>query len=267
MEKETISNSEEILLPEEMAILRAEMYSKINEALFLGVFTSEEANLWRQGFEACKKLAHMESLIDIIDDFVTSGLSIVNKIESLLNTQLLNPEDKNQWRSKTDMADYSEKKQIISELKNIIKEIKSLQVKLLAAITVKNLSGQRQNQIIDKFCSASESDKKSVVQEAQNIIIEETKPIKTQVSKAELINKLSPNDYKSQSTEPKEPSVGPKDRCLNIIDIHLKSNQFKDARNILRYSQGMFNLREYNALLKKIDSREIKVIGIRLKAA
>jgi len=267
MEKETIPSPEEILLPEEIAILRAEMSSKINEALDLGVFTSKEADLWHQGFEACKRLSHMEGLIDIIDNFVASGLSVVSKIENLLNTQLLNSEDKNQWRDKTDIANYPEKKQIIDELKNIIKEIKLLQTKLLIVITTKNIPDQQQNQIIDKFHSANESDKKDIVQETKNITIETAKQAKARVSKPEPINESFLNDDKTQLVTPEEPSASPKDKCLNIIETHLKSNQFKDARNILRYSQGMFNLREYNALLKKIDRQEIKIIGIKLQAA
>ena len=219
-EQETV---EEELLPTEVAELRNEMQSKIAEAVALGVFTDKEAADWEEGFEACDKLEYMENLIDIVDDFIASGLEIVEQISNVLDTDLLTDREKAAWETKMDMLSFQDKSELLHELSGIIKQVTNYKRQLTQLLKSYRVPAEQAEVIIHNFEKAEADKKEGIVTRAA----------------VEVMTVRTPG-----------PSVKAQVNAL------VADKQFTVARKILSENQ-IITSGEYAQLVSAIDSAEI----------
>jgi len=236
---------EDVLLPEDMSVLRAEMYSQINDAVSLGVFTKSEANQWKDGFEACTESSHMENLIDVIDDFVASGLAVVGKIENLLDNALISESEKNQWRGTTEDASFDEKQDIVEQLKAVIKKIDSLKYDLITTLDKKQIESNKKAALLKKFISSDISSKENIVKKAEQLEADNADSSKKQ------------NPEQDNQTSIIEQNLKIKTKYQKAIANYLAMHRFQTARNILDKGKTYFIFDEYSAISRSIDSQEI----------
>lgn len=257
-ESELVADSlaEDILLPEDISVLRAEMYSQINDALSLGVFTNSEAKQWKDGFEACTEISHMENLIYIIDDFVVSGLSVIGKIEDLLNNELINESEKNKWRNITESVSFDDKQDIIYQLKSIIKNIKDLKHDLITILNKKEIGSNKKESLLKEFKTSDTSSKEKMIKKAEKLEVKVVTPSK----------KLDLEQNNNASVAEQDSKI--KIKYQKAISNYLTAYRFQTARNILEQGRQYFSFDEYSLISGDIDVKEIKVTqkNIRLVA-
>ncbi len=154
---------EDELLPEEVAALRDEMWAKISEALDLGVFTDKEAADWEAGFMACDRLEYMQNLIDIIDDFIASGLEVLEQLEAVLDTELLTPGEKTDAEWRAEILSYQDKRELIGELRTIVKEVARYKQQLVKILRSAHLPPAKSQEFLQNFAEATADKKEGVV--------------------------------------------------------------------------------------------------------
>ena len=151
------------LLPGEVSELRSEMWAKISEALALGVFTDKEAADWEAGFEACDQLEYMENLIDIVDDFIASGLAVVEQITDTLNTDLLTDREKSAWETKMDILSFQDKSELLHELSSTIKQVANYKRQLTQLLKTYRVPVEQAEVLMKNFESAEADKKEGIV--------------------------------------------------------------------------------------------------------
>lgn len=159
------------VLPETMAELRSEMYEKIDYASSLGVFTLGEAAEWRNGFEACTQIEHMEGLIEVIDDFIDSGWMVVSQIEEMMMTEELSEADKDSFLAQLDLMSYEEKGELLQSLQQTLQEVsrKRAQLKL---ILIKNQIARPEAALLEQeFIQASLDNKTEILHKAEKMTV------------------------------------------------------------------------------------------------
>lgn len=156
----------EILTGDEAEGLRCAMQAKISEAVELGVFTSKEADEWEEGFEACDRLEYMENLIDIVDDFVISGLEVMKKITASLDTDLLTEQEKMMWQSQAKELSFQDKCELIEDLAVILHDVAQLKHQLTQLLNTKVISSERAQALEQQFNEVSASAKEGVITRA-----------------------------------------------------------------------------------------------------
>ena len=244
IEAETLE--ENMLLPEDVAVLRAEMYSEISYAVSLGVFTDSEASEWKNGFEACTEISHMENLIDIIDSFVASGLAVVGKIEDLLDSELITEIEKNQWRNMTESASFDEKKDMIYELKSVIKKIEVLKQKLITTLDKKGIESNQKETLLKKFVASDDISREKIIKKAEQL--------KVKV----VSNTKKPSIEKNNQISEAEKNLKIKTKYQEAITYYLETSKFKTARKILENGRKYFLFGEYSSISESIDVKEIQ---------
>lgn len=211
------------LLPVEAAELRNVMQEKIAEAVTLGVFTDKEAQEWENGFEACDRLEYMENLVEIVDDFITSGLEVVEQITDALDTDLLTDQERATWEIKMEMLSFKDKRELLHELVGIIKQVANYKQQLLQLLKTNRVPGNKAEELIKSF-ESTEADKKEGV-----------------VTRAALeVMADRDQDHKIQS------------QVYNLIFLQ----QFSAARRILQENQTLSS-EEYARLIAEIDAAEL----------
>jgi len=239
------------LLPEEVARLRSALWSKLSEAIALGVFRPKDAVDWEAGFEACTQLDYMESLVAIIDGFVAEGVRVAHQIETEIYKPEFSAQDRAEQQARTDAADYHERtEQILPELKRIVAEVKALRSALEAALGREGISRRQIEWFKAKFGSASIHEKSSVVGEANSlqpdVTIELSGPTDTPATEPTHWSTAEPDDKP-------EPIEDPKAECQASITYYLAHKEFRLASTRLESSIQLFNLAEYRRLLIQID--------------
>ncbi|MFH0912560.1 MAG: hypothetical protein V1807_02810 [Patescibacteria group bacterium] len=211
------------LLPAEVAVLRAEMQSKIAEAVALGVFTDKEAKEWENGFEACDRLEYMENLVEIVDDFIASGLEVVEQIAVALDTDLLTDREKAAWEIQMEMLSFEDKRELLSELVSIIKQVANYKQQLLQLLKTHSLPVNKAKELIKNFESTEADKKEGVV------------------------------------TRTAFEVIAARDQC-QVVQSQVRglvsTEQFSAARKILSENQ-IFTSGEYAELVGEIDAAEI----------
>ncbi|MBU1092138.1 hypothetical protein KJ836_00420 [Patescibacteria group bacterium] len=177
----------------EVASLRGEMHAKISEALSLGVFTDKEARDWEAGFDACTEVEHMYNLIEIIDDFISSGLDIVEAISNTLNTDLLTNREKATWEMMADRLSYQEKYRLLAELAAILKDVAKNKQQLFKLMQSNKLSLTKAKELINTFAGVEADDKIKVVDRAKLEIAGEAK--RRQMIKSEVLGLVAQKQY------------------------------------------------------------------------
>lgn len=225
METETLEPiiEEEELLPEEVAELRSAMQAKISEAVALGVFTDKEAKEWEDGFEACDRLEYMENLVEIVDDFISSGLEVIEQITNALNTDLLTDREKAAWEIRMEMLSFQDKCDLLHELIGIIKQVANYKRQLVQLLKTYRVPAERAEALIKTF-ENTEADKKEGV-----------------VTRAAF--EVMADQGQSRSAQ-------------SQIHMLVSAQQFAAARKILSENQ-MFTSIEYAELVAEIDAAEI----------
>jgi len=259
MSRETESNREEVLLPEDVAVLRGEMYAKIGEALSLGVFTQGEARQWKSGFEACTQASHMENLIDIIDDFVNSGLEVISQGEDLLNTDLLNQADKHYWQRHLEEVSFSEKNRIIRSLKSLISDIRKLKDNLIKILDNSAIETSDKDNFITDFKSQEVSQKEGIIKSAKK---HQSQALERQREKSKQTKEPKKARLNAE-TATTEPVASPEQtqlqtRYQSIVNEFIASNRFQAARKFLDQRKQTFSSGQYKQLSLLIDTEEIK---------
>lgn len=223
-EMEELEEAEEVeFSSDEASVLYSEMQSKISEALSLGVFTNKEAIDWENGFEACDKLEHMENLIEIVDDFIASGLDVVDKIVDALDTDLLTDTEKSAWETKMDMLSFQDKCDLLHEITSIVRQMSVYKKQLLQIVKTNSLPNKKAEELLENF-QDTEADKKEGV-----------------VTRAVLEVVSSKGDNKEAQP---------------LIRGLISSQQFASARQIL-HENKFITPAEYAELVGVIDTAEI----------
>lgn len=192
-------------LPENMAELRYAMYDKIDYALSLGVFTEQEASDWREGFEACTETEYMESLVEVIDDFIDSGWAIVSEIEDLLATGEINDGEKNSFLIQMGGMDYQDKIELCRNLEKTLNEVSRDKIKLKLILTQNNIDKAAAVTLEKNFTEAAIGEKSKVIQQAEKVAKNQEVKGDTQTAK----------------------------RLRKIIDLQIQSGNLKQARQTL----------------------------------
>jgi len=211
------------LLPAEVAVLRSEMWGKIAEAVALGVFTDKEALEWENGFEACDRLEYMENLIEIVDDFIASGLEVVEQITATLNTDLLTDREKAAWEIKMEMISFEDKRELLHELIGIIKQVTNYRRQLLQLLKTNRVPENKAEELIKNFESTGADKKEGVVTRA-------------------ALEMIAAQDQRQIVQS----------QVHNLVSMQ----QFVAARKILSENQ-IFTSGEYAELVAEIDAAEI----------
>lgn len=154
------------LLPDEVAELRSIMQSKIAEAVELRVFTDKEAGEWEAGFEACDRLEYMENLVDIVDDFVISGLEVMEELTASLDTDLLTKQEKIAWQSQAEELSFRDKCELIEDLAIILRDVAQLKRQLAQLLNTKVMSKEKAKELEQQFQVADAPSKEGVVMRA-----------------------------------------------------------------------------------------------------
>lgn len=218
----------------EASSLRAEMRAKISEAVSLGVFTNKEASEWESGFDACTELEHMYNLIEIIDDFISSGLEIVEEISDTLNTDLLTSREKATWEMVADRLSYQEKHRLLAELSAILKDVAKNKQQLFKLMQSNKLSLTKAKELINTFADVDADDKIKVVDKAKLEIASEA-------NRRRLI--------KSQ------------------VMVLVAQQQYAEARSHLSDRSSFLESNDYSAMMGMIDRAEISHTSALLHAA
>lgn len=228
---------ENIIQPEDLSSLRAEMYDKISHAETIGIFTSKEAVEWESGVDACEEAGHIENLIEIIDSFVDSGTEVMQKIEDLANHELVNSKEGHHFVNEAETSSYQVKIRIIGELNILIETTEKLKKSLLKILDNKDIPQTEKNWLIKEFYDAT--NKETVVSKAQSIQAPE-KIIKPKTNTAEY-------------SEP-------------IIQL-IRSMRLPEARQLLNTHRSIFDLKEYKRIFQLIDIQEAKKVSLAIKKA
>lgn len=154
------------LLSDEVAELRWVMQAKISEAVTLGVFTDKEAGEWEEGFEACDRLEYMENLVDMVDDFVASGLKIVEEIVASLDTDLLTEQEKMMWQSQAEELSFQDKCELLEDLVVILRDVARLKRQLTQLLNTKVIYKEKAQELEQQFNEAGASAKEGVITRA-----------------------------------------------------------------------------------------------------
>ncbi|HCR41879.1 TPA: hypothetical protein DIV45_00720 [Patescibacteria group bacterium] len=160
-------------IADEVSLLRRAMHSKITEAVALGVFTDKEAGDWEAGFDACTEVEHMYNLIEIIDDFIASGLDIIDAISDKLNTDLLTSREKATWEMMADRLSYQEKHRLLAELSAILSSVAKNKQQLFKLLQSNKLSLTKAKELINTFADVEADDKTKVVDQAKLTVVNE----------------------------------------------------------------------------------------------
>ena len=193
VEPERIEAEETEDISGEARLLRRAMQRKISEALALGVFTNKEADDWEAGFDACTELEHMYNLIEIIDDFISSGLDIVEAISDTLNTDLLTTHEKATWEMMADNLSYQEKHRLLAELSAILKDVAKNKQQLFKLMQSNKLSLTKAKELISTFADVEADDKTKVVDRAKLEIANEAK--RRHMIKSEVLKLVAQKQY------------------------------------------------------------------------
>ncbi|MFH1088784.1 MAG: hypothetical protein V1719_03000 [Patescibacteria group bacterium] len=182
----------------EVSSLRRAMHSKISEALALDVFTSKEARDWEDGFDACTEIEHMYNLIEIIDDFISSGLEITGAISDKLNTDLLTNREKATWEMMADRLSYQEKHRLLAELSAILKDVAKNKQQLFKLLQSNKLSLTKAKDLIVTFADVEADGKPKVVNQAKLEIADEAK--RRHMIKSEVVALVAQKKYSEART-------------------------------------------------------------------
>jgi len=219
---ESIAEEESEILPEEVAELQYLMQSKIAEAVALGVFTDKEARAWEEGFEACDRLEYMENLVEMVDDFISSGLEIVEQITATLETDLLNEREKTRWQIQMEMLSFQDKCELLQKLTEILRQVSHYKQQLIQLLKMKRVSPVREEEWLKTFAAAEAEHKEGVV------------------TRAALEVADSPQNLDVQS----------------LVSALITAKQFSAARKILSENQ-LLVYGEYARLMNEVDAAEI----------
>lgn len=267
-EQESSPIGEEELSPGEVARLRSTLWSKISEAIALGVFQSKDASAWEAGFEACAELEHMEELVAVIDNFVAAGVAVLEQLEKNLDDESLSASDRNLWHTKVDSADYHERKNsLIPELKRLIAEVRSLKSELDNALGREGITDTQKGWFAARFRSASAPEKASVVSDARTLEPDTIHQLGAESITATVEPEATSETESESTTDDTEPTTDPKADCQTLIGHYLKHNQFQAARNQLAGSERLFDLREHRELVKSITKAQLEHVQSEVQAA
>ncbi len=225
IETETLESvaEENELFPEDVTALRSEMWSKISEAVDLGVFTDKEAAEWEEGFEVCDRLEYMQNLIDIIDKFITSGLEVLEQLEKVLDTELFTPGEKTDAEWRAEILNYQDKHEFVRELGSIVKEVAHYKRQLTKILQSAHLPSAKSRELLQDFIEATADKKEGVVTRA--------------------VLETAANQEQSQTAK-------------SQVDELISAQQFATAREILK-ANHIITPAEYAELVAKIDAAEI----------
>jgi len=182
-ETETLEQNIELAetFPEAVAELQSELEDKINDAIILGVFTDAEAEAWRDGFEACQKLEHMDNLVEMIGRFIASGESVLAELQTTLETklsagdkeiELFSDKEKRDAEWQAEMLSYPDKWQLIGDLKKIIAEVKRYHKQLVKILHTAKLSEAEAEVCLQKFAEADADKKEGVITRVAATVVE-----------------------------------------------------------------------------------------------
>ncbi len=213
------------LLPDEVAELSWAMQAKISEAVALGVFTDAEAVAWEEGFEACDQLEHMQNLVDIVDDFVASGLEVMEQISSTLDTDLLTEQEKIILQTQAELLSFPDKCRLVQELSSILSSVANCKQELMQLLRTNQMPDKQVNELVQSFKKADSVEKEAVVTQAM----------------------LAAADAKAQHQ-----IVQSRVRTL------ISTQQFKEARDLLYQTMANpFTVVACRELMSEIDAAEI----------
>lgn len=225
-------------LPENMAELRYAMYDKIDYALSLGVFTEQEASDWREGFEACAEIEHMESLVEVIDDFIDSGWAIVSAIEDLLATGEINDGEKTSFLIQMEGMDYQDKIELCRNLEKILNEVSRKKAKLKLILVQSDIARPTAVVLEREFGQANVQEKEQVIK------------------RAEKLKKPEPSVKTNTSL-----------RLCRVLDSQIEVGNARGARQILsEIFPNQLSYSEYVRFDKKITRLEIYQAQLDTKA-
>ncbi|MBU1083209.1 hypothetical protein KKE14_02110 [Patescibacteria group bacterium] len=220
----------EILTGDEAEELRCAMQAKISEAVALGVFTDAEAKIWEDGFEACDQLKYMQNLVEVVDDFIASGLEVVEQISSTLDTDLLTEREKIAWQTQAELLSFPDKCKLVQELSNILSSVSHCKQELMRLLRTNQMPDKQVNELVKSFEKADSVDKEAVVTRAM----------------------LFAADAKAQHQV-----------VQARVRVLISTQQFKMARELLYQSTANSS----NDLMSEIDAAEITQVRQAAKAA
>jgi len=263
---ETIEQEDEMMSSEAFD-LAADLNSTVSYGESLGVFTPKEAMEWYVGIDACRKVSHLRGLIPYLNKFIASGEARLRQVEKAANSDLLTAAEQHGYANEASGITYQAKGQLVEEIKSLVSELRSLRSRLISILDKKPLDTADKSRLISQFYSASATGKNRVVGEAESTPDIDTKKStiaeKTERSAA-ATNTLAPSQLElvEQTVSPKDP----KSECLTLVDLYLRHKQFRQAADLAEASSRYFNLAEYRALLKQIDTAKIKAEVPELRA-
>ena len=213
----------EILTGDEAEELRCAMQAKISEAVALGVFTDAEAEAWEEGFEACDQLEYMQNLIEIVDDFIASGLEVVEQIGGALDTDLLTEQEKTAWQTQAELMSFQDKCELLQELSGILSSVASCKRELMHWLH--QVPDRQAKELWRSFEDVDSSQKDEVVRRAVQAVAD---------------NKIQYQKVQSR------------------VHMLVSGQQFKEARSLLnRTVADLLTATEYKDLISEIDAAEI----------
>jgi len=133
----------------------------------LGVFTADEARQWEAGFEACTKIEHMEELVDIIDNFIDSGLEVMDKIDTVLTGDAFTSTERIQWRSEAEWLTFRGMQLLLDRLFEISSSAEQLRHQLVSFLAASRyITHERAEELWGKFHTAEVEQKPKVLDDA-----------------------------------------------------------------------------------------------------
>ncbi len=137
----------------EVSTVKADVAYEIEAAQVGGLyaFNEEERAEWLGGIEACETLEIALSVYDYLADFIHDGMEVVAEIQDKLSSGPLAQAKREAFIEQAQIANFSNKQQMISEITGAVQEARELQNRTLALIGDQALSVQEREEIIQKL--------------------------------------------------------------------------------------------------------------------